>query len=323
MYCFNCPVAFEDSEGTTPELSINLNDIILFVKSTSEKIKNGLTEEYNKINKLFTNWSNALKIRYNGFVDKLEYALNYPDAVINDVLSKVFNKDVSIRFRLVELLRSQINFSFDLSWMKADVEEQNEKPAMFKSSSAEKDEHNSIISAIFQGLFGGVILNAIKDFFDIVSIDLEDIMNKSIKDGWFDTFKELMYSGVAIFSAFFLEIDGFFDFDEIFFNSNMEFADWLVEMTEDAGDLEEASKGSSFFGLVSLLSSIVSFSDKIDNAGNGVFSKNTDIVLSSISLVFDVLSLFIKVPIFDMIVSSAGTVIPKVIAMRIGGLVLC
>ncbi len=72
-----------------------------------------------------------------------------------------------------------------------------------------------------------------------------------------------------------------------------------------------------FFGVV------VSFIDNIDNAGNGVLSKKNDIILSTISLAFDFISLFVTIPGVDIIVSSAGTIIPKVIAMRLGGFVLC
>ncbi len=324
VYCYNCPVAFEDSEGTTPELSIDLNDILLFVKSTSEKIKNGLASEYDKLDKLFTNWSNALKTRYNEFVDKLEYALNYPDAVINDMLSKVFNRDVSIRFRLVELLRSQINFQFDLSWMKADVDDENTKSVRLKSSSAEKDEHNSIISAIFQGLFGGVILNAIKDFFDTVNIDLEDIMNKSIKGGWFDTFKELMYTMISIFSAGCSVIKDYFQIANIAEEGYNSIFDWLIKKNEKAGDFEEASKGSSFLSVVSLISALISFTESIDNSGNGALSKNADITLSYIKLVFNIATVFTNInPFLSVALSIIGDAVPRIIAMRLEGIVIC
>lgn len=126
IYCWNCPVAFHDVQGTTPKLSINLTDIISFIQDINNRIKDGITTGINELtekwNKLTNNFKNALKIRYNTFIDKLEYALNYPDAVINDTLSKIFNKDVNIRFRLIELIREKTNFKIDLSNLKKDID---------------------------------------------------------------------------------------------------------------------------------------------------------------------------------------------------------
>lgn len=67
----------------------------------------------------------------------------------------------------------------------------------------------------------------------------------------------------------------------------------------------------------------LSFANDIKNAGSGVLSKNTDIVLASISFVVDILALFIKIPFVDALVSSVGSVVPKVIAMRLGGFIIC
>ncbi len=118
-YCWNCPVSFHDVQGTTPELSINLADVISFIQNINNRLKNDITEGIarlkEKLNKFESNFKNALKTRYNAFIDKMEYCLNYPDAVINSVLSKFFNADVNIRFRFIELLREKANVKFDLS----------------------------------------------------------------------------------------------------------------------------------------------------------------------------------------------------------------
>lgn len=39
IYCWNCPVAFHDVQGTTPKLSINLADIISFIQNINNRIK--------------------------------------------------------------------------------------------------------------------------------------------------------------------------------------------------------------------------------------------------------------------------------------------
>lgn len=157
----------------------------------------------------------------------------------------------------------------------------------------------------------------------VIYIDLDGIMNKSIKENWFDLFKELMYTSVALLSTTLNEVKGLLDIDELFINGSLTFSDWLVNETKKAGDFEEASKGSAFFGFFSIFAMFISYSDNIKNAGNGVFSKNTDIVLYSVSLVVDLLSSFIKIPFVDVLISSAGVVIPRVTAMRIGGFIIC
>ena len=326
IYCWNCPVVFDDIEGTTPKLSINLSDIISFIQNIKSGTNAEIRELTEKWNNLVDNWKNALKIRYNTFIDKLEYFINYPDAVINNALSTVFNKDVNIRFRLIEFIREQTNLSIDLSGLKvdADIEKNNEIFYSAKSrSSASSSDENNITMAIIQGLLGGIVINTIREFFGFISIDLDELMNKSIKENWFDLFKELMYTGVAILSAGLQEIVNFFSFEELFINGSMSFADWLVAGTKKASDIEEASKGACFFGGVSVFASLVSFVSNVENAGNGVLSRQTDIIISSVSLVFDILSIFIKIPFVDILVSSAGTIIPKVISMRIGGFVIC
>ena len=55
----------------------------------------------------------------------------------------------------------------------------------------------------------------------------------------------------------------------------------------------------------------------------GVFSKNTDTILAFVSLVFDIGSVFIPNYFAGTAVSILGELLPKVIAMRIEGFVVC
>ena len=83
-----------------------------------ENIKKKANQILDKTKKFFDNMIS----RYNTFIDKLEYAINYPDAVINNVLSKIFNKDVNIRFKIIENLRANNNLNIDLSKFKFEVD---------------------------------------------------------------------------------------------------------------------------------------------------------------------------------------------------------
>ena len=112
MYSWNSPIVFEASKGTEPQISININDILSFIKSSAEKIKNGLTAEYDRISKLFNNWSNAVHARCKAIADKISYFFKYPEAVLNTMFSatsKVMSSVGSaVRFGLIEFIRSNI-----------------------------------------------------------------------------------------------------------------------------------------------------------------------------------------------------------------------
>ncbi|MGN0488161.1 MAG: hypothetical protein ACI4HO_02735, partial [Ruminococcus sp.] len=190
-------------------------------------------------------------------------------------------------------------------------------------SSASSSDENNITMAIIQGLLGGIVINTIREFFGFISIDLDELMNKSIKENWFDLFKELMYTGVAILSAGFLELGNYFETLNLAEKSYSSYFKKLIDNTKVAGDLEEASKGSAFLKFFSLLTAAVTFSDNIDNAGQGVLSKEADTIVSVVVLAFDIISVFVANPFVSVLVSLSGNIIPKVIAMRIGGIVLC
>ena len=97
-YCWNSPVALEDSEGTTPQLSIDLSALQPLFESTVEAVKAGISKMSENIKKLIS--------RYNEFIDKLEYNINHPDVVINNGLSKLLGRDVSLKFPLINALRA-------------------------------------------------------------------------------------------------------------------------------------------------------------------------------------------------------------------------
>lgn len=74
-----------------------------------------------KVNKVYSDIKNGIKMRHNSRIDKLERLLNYPDAVINEILSKILHKDVNLRFRIIESIRANNNINIDLSKFKWEI----------------------------------------------------------------------------------------------------------------------------------------------------------------------------------------------------------
>ena len=319
MYCWNSPVAFEDSEGTTPQLSINLNDIMSFVKTAYENIKNGLTAEYNKITKLFSNWSNALKIRYNEFIDKLEYALNYPDAVINQALSavsnKLFNKDVNVRFRLIEFLRSRIEFRFNLEGLKAKTDAVNSEDSevsaspMRSKSSSSKEDHDSILMAIFQGLIAAIELNWINNALQSFGESLETLAEKS-----YEALNKVCLTVITTFNSIYDYLKSAFTFDFLI-SGESEFLKYADYVTDGGAPFIDAyGIGKGFAGFISFFKLVLD----IDSAGSGIFSKEEDIIMASISLVTNIISIFLPFG-WGLTVSALGDLVPQIIILRNNG----
>lgn len=140
----------------------------------------GAAQLKEQLSKFTSNFKNALKTRYNTFIDKMEYCLNYPDAVINSVLSKLFNTDVNIRFRFIELLREKANVKFDLSKLKVDVDgngsTKTQAARKFKKTSNAGDVIAVVITEIFVCLDLQEIAKKLK--IDLVFNDLFDYMQK-------------------------------------------------------------------------------------------------------------------------------------------------
>lgn len=171
-------------QGTTPELSINLADVISFIQNVNSMLKNDITAGAahlkEQLSKFTTNFKKALKTRYNAFIDKMEYCLNYPDVVINSVLSKFFNTDVNICFRLIEFIREKTNVKFDLSGLKVDVDgngsTKTKAVRKFKKTSNAGDVIAVVITEIFVCLDLQEIAKKLK--IDLVFNDLFDYMLK-------------------------------------------------------------------------------------------------------------------------------------------------
>ena len=104
-YCWNSPIALEDAEGTTPQISIDLSALQPLLEDTAELIKTGISKHTENIQKLMS--------KYNDFIDKLEFNINHPDVVINNGLSKILGREVSIKFPLINAIRAYFG-TFDI-----------------------------------------------------------------------------------------------------------------------------------------------------------------------------------------------------------------
>ena len=316
IYCWNCPVVFDDIEGTTPKLSINLSDIISFIQNIKGGTNAEIRELTEKWNNLVDNWKNALKIRYNTFIDKLEYFINYPDAVINNALSTVFNKDVNIRFRLIEFIREQTNLSIDLSGLKvdADIKKNNEIFYSAKSrSSASSSDENNITMAIFQGIVAAIELDWINDVLEFFGSSLEKLFKNvssftveitSILLTTFNVVWEYIPNyirvGAAAGAATTFTLDKMFEF-----------------YAKDNGVKKDVGVVRAFGAIFAL----IGFSIDMNSAGEGkIFTKTEDTIMNVVGLVIDLFSLFLG-PVGCILVPIASDIVMDITALRIKGFI--
>ena len=130
----------------------------------------GNTSKLTKFKSFFNFTINIFKFYYNSIFNSLQNLL--------DNFNNIFNKLVYGIFGI-----NKYTFTVPLLYSRTTVE-QDTRPM-----------------AIIQGLFGGIVINSFYNAFKAINIDLIDVMNKSIKENWYGLFKELIYSGVAIFTS--------------------------------------------------------------------------------------------------------------------------
>ncbi|MCM1115462.1 MAG: RHS repeat-associated core domain-containing protein [Clostridium sp.] len=196
IYCWNCPVAFDDNEGTTPEISIDIYSLIEFIKNANEKIQLHLQENFEK-----------LRSRFNAFAEKVKFYLYNPDVFINKTLSKLLGKEVNISFRLIELFKNNIS-SNDNS------DDNNEEGIALYSSSNysliidENEKTDNWFLAALKTLVFGVEASFVTRFFEGLVQLVDPFFN--IED-WYEKssvslknyFNELITDGVTILNTVF------------------------------------------------------------------------------------------------------------------------
>ncbi len=284
-------------QGTTPELSINLADVISFIQNINSMLKNDITagaaQLKEQLSKFTSNFKNALKTRYNAFIDKMEYCLNYPDAVINSVLSKFFNTDVNIRFRLIEFIREKANVKIDLSGLKVDVDGSGStKTKVARRNSPSKSDESNIGMAIIQGLVAAIELDWLNDLLKHVHTSLEELAKKSFE----------MVEEVSLF--FITSLNVVFDY--------FKGAIFLDSLSSIFGSL----LGDGFDVFISLFEFFVD----IDPSNSGAFTVTENVAINTIKLAVDILALFLE-PILGIILPPLTDIVVDVISLRFKGLV--
>lgn len=190
-YCYNSPASVSNYDGTYKS-SIDTAEIKQFLKNSikvikilndefakalgidKENIKKKANQILDKTKKFFDNMIS----RYNTFIDKLEYAINYPDAVINNALSKIFNKDVNIRFKIIENIRANSNLNIDLSNFKFKMDENSGSSTLMKKAKGYVTEAGKTVGAVIVEIF--------------TCLDLQEIAKELGKTFSFNNFEDYM-----------------------------------------------------------------------------------------------------------------------------------
>ena len=321
MYSWNSPIVFEASKGTEPQISININDILSFIKSSAEKIKNGLTAEYDRISKLFNNWSNAVHARCKAIADKISYFFKYPEAVLNTMFSatsKVMSSVGSaVRFKLIEFIRSNITSKLiEVKGNKLDYNnsEDSEVSAslMRSKSSSSKEDHDSILMAIFQGLFAAIELDWINEILEFFGSSLNKLAEKT-----YEAVERISLLFITTFNVVFdylinvFSLDALSIVDSIVLEKGEEMA-----LTSGSNLIDAKGIGKGFGAFIS----IFNFFLNIDSAGSGAFTKLEDNIMNVVTLVIDIACLFVG-PVAGMLIPLISNFIMDVSALRIKGLV--
>lgn len=205
-YCYNSPASVSNYDGTYKS-SIDTAEIKQFLKNSikvikilndefakalgidKENIKKKANQILDKTKKFFDNMIS----RYNTFIDKLEYAINYPDAVINNALSKIFNKDVNIRFKIIENIRANSNLNIDLSNFKFKMDENSGSSTLMKKAKGYVTEAGKTVGAVIVEIF--------------TCLDLQEIAKELGKTFSFNNFEDYMQQKVDLYTEWFEKVN--------------------------------------------------------------------------------------------------------------------
>ena len=205
-YCYNSPIvhkSYENSFKATVSNETNhiLKNCLDEIKSVNDVLKDVAQDEKEKLkekantlvkrtHKLYA----SLKSKYDKSIDKLEQFINYPDVALSTLLSKMFNKDINIRFKLINLLREKANLKIDLSALKNILSLDSSKPRLQKAK--------SIVSEV-----GKVIGAVITEIF--VCLDLQEIAKKIKTTFSFNNLEEYKLAKTKLYTKWFNDFNKF------------------------------------------------------------------------------------------------------------------
>lgn len=204
-YCYNSPIvhkSYENSFKATVSNETNhilkncldeiksVNDVLKDVaQAEKEKLKEKANTLVKRTHKLYA----SLKSKYDKSIDKLEQFINYPDVALSALLSKMFNKDINIRFRLINLLREKANLKIDLSALKNILSLDSIKPKLQKAKSIVSEVGKAIgavITEIFVCLDLQEIAKKIKTTFSFNNLEEYKLAKTKLYTKWFNDFNK-------------------------------------------------------------------------------------------------------------------------------------
>lgn len=319
-YCYNNAVSLSDAEGTTPQLAMNVADISAFVKHIGAKVKETAKESLEKakallnktVEKLKETWA-KLEEKRSKTLEDLKYFIKYPDVVINNALSKLLNKEVKIRFRLVELIRKAVEKAELTKAEKSSSDDNSNSTSKAKvqaKAKSKNDDSNNIVYAILQGLIAAIELDWINEMLKSFGSSLDQLAKIS-----FEATKQVSLTIIAFMNTTYLYLKNSFSLDAMLAGGS-KFFKKAVEETDGGAPFLDIKGGKNSFSYVT---SILGFFINLASAGDDNFTSTEDAIAATLTLVVNLLAITIESPIVSFIVSVLGDIIPKVIIIRMRG----
>lgn len=326
-YCYNSPIvhkSYENSFKATVSNETNhilkncldeiksVNDVLKDVaQAEKEKLKEKSNTLVKRTHKLYANF----KSKYDKSIDKLEQFINYPDVALSTLLSKMFNKDINIRFRLINLLREKANLKIDLSALKNILKLDSNKPRL-QSTDVKKLKSvslsNNIIMPVLQGLIAAIELNWVNDVLKFFGSSLNKLAKKS-----FETVKQTSLLVITTLNVVYDYLINSFSLDALNIFDSLILGKGEKMALESFNDLINAKGVTKGFGA---FVSLFNFFLNVDVAGNGVFTKKEDNIVSVVKLVVDLVSLFFS-PALGTIIPLLSSLVIDVSSLRLKGLI--
>ena len=326
-YCWNNPIAFKDSEGNTPNLALAYANIKAFLVDVNGKIVEKLEAKKQKFLEKLQERVENLKAKFDEAKEKAKYYLKNPDVFASKIASRIAGHEVTVRFPLLELLKGIRNVAEAL--LSIPDTGTIRKIARYtdnrQSDDSNEGDDRNIWMAIFQALGGGIVLHALDEALKSISLSLDELWNKSIKGGWNDFFQEILKTGITTFTVItnnVLQPDNgkttvAAKGAEKLFNKMIKSAEEIGESAKLIGMGKAGLKGFQ------LIYQAISFTDGMEGAKNGLLDEKTEKILSAISCATGILSIFLVDVPGSSLISIVGDNLPRIIAIRIFGGVIC
>ena len=326
-YCWNNPIAFKDSEGNTPNLALAYANIKAFLVDVNGKIVEKLEAKKQKFLEKLQERVENLKAKFDEAKEKAKYYLKNPDVFASKIASRIAGHEVTVRFPLLELLKGIRNVAEALVSIPdtGTIRKIARYTDNRQSDDSNEGDDRNIWMAIFQALGGGIVLHALDEALKSISLSLDELWNKSIKGGWNDFFQEILKTGITTFTVItnnVLQPDNgkttvAAKGAEKLFNKMIKSAEEIGESAKLIGMGKAGLKGFQ------LIYQAISFTDGMEGAKNGLLDEKTEKILSAISCATGILSIFLVDVPGSSLISIVGDNLPRIIAIRIFGGVIC